>query len=86
MKRWLRRLGYLVLLIGWLLVMAFPTFAFFLATQGEVQLGSDPRSHVRIFMVQEESSGGVGLEWVRSARQTEGCTRTSLHYFFLGRQ
>lgn len=82
MRRWLRRLGYLLLLIIWLLVMAFPTFAFFLATQDEMQLGSDPRSHVRFFMVQEESSSGVGVEWVRSARQAENCTRTSLRYYF----
>jgi hypothetical protein len=61
--------------------MVFPTFAFFLATKGELQLGSDPQSHVRFFMIQEEESGGVGLEWARNARQTENCTQTTIRYF-----
>ena len=81
MKRWLKRGGYAVLLLIWLIVMAFPTFAFFLATNGEVQIGSEPRSHVRFFLVQEEASGGVGLEWVRGARQVDDCTRTTIRYF-----
>ena len=74
-------MGYLLLLLLWLMVMAFPTFAFFLSTNGEIQLGEDPQSHVRFFMVQEESSSGVGVEWVRGARESENCTRTSLVYF-----
>lgn len=81
MRRWLKRGGYAVLLLIWLIVMAFPTFAFFLATNGEVQLGSEPRSHVRFFLVQEETSGGVGLEWVRGAWQVDDCTRTTIRYF-----
>ena len=81
MNRRLKRLGYVILLIVWLIIMVFPTFAFFLATQGELQFGSNPRSHVRVFMVQEESSSGIGVEWVRSARRTENCTQTTLRYF-----
>lgn len=81
MNRWLKRLSYGVLIILWLVIMAFPTFAFFLATKGEVQFGNEPRNHVRFFMVQEEASGGVGVEWVRSARQVENCTQTTLRYF-----
>ncbi|MCP4421943.1 MAG: hypothetical protein GY805_35465 [Chloroflexi bacterium] len=80
MKRWLRRLGYFFVLLFWLSVMVFPTFSFFLATQGELQIGSNPRSHVRFFMVQEEESGGVGIEWIRKARRTENCTQTSIDY------
>ena len=87
MNRWLKRIGYLLFLLLWLAVMAFPTFAFFLATKGEVQLGDDPRSHVRFFMVQEETSSGVGVEWVRDAARVENCTRTTLRYFLWeGRQ
>ena len=80
MKRWLKWLGYLIALIFWLSIMAFPTFAFFLATQGELQLGSNPRSHVRFFMVQAEDSDGIGIEWVRKTGQTEDCTQTSINY------
>jgi hypothetical protein len=81
MNRWLKRIGYFLFLLLWLMVMAFPTFAFFLATNGEVQLGSEPRSHLRFFMVQEEASSGVGIEWVRGARQVDDCTRTTIRYF-----
>lgn len=81
MKSWIRRIGYIVLVIFWLGVMVFPTFAFFLATQNELQLGSNPRSHIRFFMIQEESSGGLGIEWVRKGSQTDNCTQTTINYF-----
>ncbi len=77
----MRRIGYTLLFIFWLSVMVFPTFAFLLATQDELQLGSSPRSHIRFFMVREDESGGVGVEWARKARQTENCTQTSINYF-----
>ncbi len=81
MKLWIRRIGYSLLIIFWLSVMVFPTFAFFLATKGELQIGSTPQSHVRFFMVQEEGAGGVGLEWARKARRTKNCTQTTIYYF-----
>lgn len=81
MNPWLKRLGYVLVVIVWLVVMVFPTFAFFLATQGEVQLGSEARNHVRFFMIQEETSGGVGVEWVRDAGQPGDCSRTTIRYF-----
>ena len=81
MRSWLKRAGYLVLLLLWLMVMAFPTFAFLLSTNGEIQFGEDPKRHVRFFMVQEEASSGVGVEWVRGASQVDNCTQTSLLYF-----
>ena len=81
MRRWLKRTGYAVFLLIWLIIMAFPTFAFFLATNGQVQLGSEPQRHIRFFLVQEETSGGVGLEWVRGTRQADDCTRTTIRYF-----
>lgn len=81
MRRWSKRIGYPILLLFWLMIMAFPTFAFFLATNGEVQFGDEAGSHLRFFLVQEEDSGGVGIEWVREALQVEGCNRTTLRYF-----
>ncbi|GJM39950.1 MAG: hypothetical protein DHS20C20_02320 [Ardenticatenaceae bacterium] len=79
MNPWVKRVGYGILVIFWLMIMAFPTFAFFLATRGELQMGEDPRSHVRFFMVQEESSG-IGVEWVRDAQGVENCSQTSISY------
>ncbi|WP_420642478.1 hypothetical protein [Candidatus Leptofilum sp.] len=81
MNRWFKRLGYAILIVFWLFIMAFPTFAFFLATRGELQFRDDPRSHMRFFMVQEEASSGIGIEWVRDARGAENCSQTSIRYF-----
>lgn len=81
MNRWLKRIGTFVLLLIWLMIMAFPTFAFFLATKGEIQLGNEARNHIRFFMVQEETSNGIGLEWVREAQQVDHCTQTAIRYF-----
>ena len=81
MNRWLKRVGTFVFLILWLVIMVFPTFAFFLATNGEVQLGSEARSHVRFFLVQEKTSSGVGVEWIRNAQQVDNCAKTTIHYF-----
>ena len=80
MKRWLRRLIYLLIIFAWLLVMSFPTISFILATRGELRLGDSDRRHVRFFLVQEEAAAGVGVEWARPVRQQPGCIRTTVTY------
>jgi hypothetical protein len=77
-RRWLRRLVYLLVLIVWIPVMAFPFVAFTLATKGELQLGGE--SHLRFFMVQETGANGVGIEWQRELFQPDSCRRTSIAY------
>lgn len=82
-KTWLRRFGYVLFFVIWLLVMAFPAFAFFLATQGELNIGQNPQNHVRFFMVQEEETGGIGVEWTRPFHGNEAnqnCAKTSIRY------
>ncbi len=81
MNRWLRRFLIFLGLIAWLVVMAFPFTAFILATQGQMQIGSDPASHVRLFLIQEEDSQGVGLEWIRPSRQRSNCSQGTISYF-----
>jgi hypothetical protein len=81
MKRWLRRLLYLLFFIIWLLVMSFPFVAFLLATQGELQLGSSARNHLRLFLIQEEEADGLGLEWTRPSPQAPSCSRTTVSFF-----
>lgn len=78
MKRWLRRLLYLVVFMLWLLLMVFPFVAFTLATKGELRLGGE--SHLRIFLVQEAEANGVGFEWRRELFQPDDCLRTSVGY------
>lgn len=80
MKRWLRRLGYLIIVIIWLLVMAFPVLAFTLAGCGELRWGDAAGSHVRLFLLQEPDAEGVGVEWTRPYRPQPACTRTSVTY------
>ena len=65
MKRWLKRFFGAVLLIVWLLIMLFPCMAFSLAMRTEIQIGRNPDSHVRIFLVSEELEEGIGVEWKR---------------------
>jgi hypothetical protein len=77
-KRWLRRLLYLILFIIWLLFMAFPFVAFRLATNGQVQIGDE--SHLRLFLVQETDANGLGVEWRRQLFQPDNCLRTSVGF------
>ena len=81
MKRWLRRLSYLIIVIVWLLVMAFPIFAFTLAGRGEMTFGDTAGSHVRLFLLREADVEGVGVEWTRPLRSQPTCTHTSVTYF-----
>lgn len=80
-KKWLRRLGYALILVIWLAVMLFPTFAFVLANRGQIQIGSSSQNHVRFFMVQEEMADGVGVEWARPILTNNNCSRTNIVYF-----
>lgn len=80
MKRWLWRLGYLLALIIWLMVMAFPIFAFTLAGRGEMMFGEPTGSHVRLFLLREPDAEGVGVEWTRPYSSQPTCTHTSVTY------
>ena len=83
MKRWLRRIAYLLVVLLWLLLISFPIVAFFLATQGQIQIGEPNRNGLRLFMVQERSSQGIGLQWSRAMAGPDqaGCSQTSLRYY-----
>lgn len=81
MKRWLRRLFYVVLLTVWLIVMGFPTLAFFLATQGDIRLGSEDGSYLRLFLIREEENQGVSLEWSQRPGRAPSCRQGNVYYF-----
>jgi hypothetical protein len=72
---------YLPFLIVWLIAMLFPVVAFFLATQGEIRLGSEEGSHLRLNLIQEEENQGVGLDWTRQVGQDGECTQSKVYYF-----
>lgn len=79
MRSWYRRGGYLLVVVVWLAVMACPVVSFLLAVRGQIQIGDDPASQLRVFLVQEDDAAGVGIQWTR---RTGGdhCSRTSLRY------
>ena len=81
MSHWLKRLLIAVLLVVWLLIMLFPCMAFSLAMRTELQLGSNPNNHVRLFLVSEELGEGIGVEWKRPFSSTNAqCTQTAVNY------
>jgi hypothetical protein len=81
MNPWLRRLVYLAAILIWLLIMSFPTFAFLLATRGQIQIGNNDGRYVRVFLLQEPEAEGIGVEQQRLLREPVGCRRTSVRYF-----
>lgn len=84
MRRWWKRAGYVVVILLWLLLVSFPVVAFFLATQGEIQIG-DSSSGLRLFLLQEDDNQGLGFQWTRlydgSNLESAVCSQTSLRYF-----
>lgn len=80
MKLWLRRFAYVLAVLLWLIVMSFPVVAFVLATQQELQIGSDAGTHLRLFLVQEAETEGVGIQWTRPGGQTDNCFQSRLTY------
>lgn len=81
MRKWLRRTIIVILLGLWLIFISLPLFAFMLAARNQLQVGDDPRSHIRIFLVQEQNAEGIGVEWTRPYRPNPACSQTSVNYF-----
>lgn len=71
----------MVLILIWLLLMSLPFFAFSLAANKQLTVGSDPRSQVRVFLLQERDAEGIGVEWTRPLPGPTPCVRTSVRYF-----
>jgi hypothetical protein len=87
MRPWLKRAGYLLILLLWLVIIGFPIAAFLLATQDQIQIGSHDNG-IRLFLLQETNNQGLGLQWTRpyddsasAAQSQNSCTQTTLRYF-----
>lgn len=77
----LRRFAYALILIFWLALMLLPTLAIILAVRGELMIGDDQESNVRLFMVTEDEAKGIGFQRVRKANaESEDCYQTSIRY------
>jgi hypothetical protein len=80
MRRVVRQILHGSLLLLWIVAMLFPVLAVVLAVREQVLLGDDTGSHVRIFLVQERDSRGVGLDWRRPARERPDCLESQVVY------
>ncbi len=80
MKKWLRRLAYFSIVIVWLALMSFPLFAFFLATSGEIMIGSLQESHLRLFLFNSDEHQGLGLERSRRVSGQGDCYLVDVKY------
>ncbi|UCG24949.1 MAG: hypothetical protein JSW55_02850 [Chloroflexota bacterium] len=77
----LRRTGYVLIVIVWLVLMALPILAFILAARGELMIGDDQSSNIRLFMVNEDEVKGIGFQRAKKAHsRNDGCYRTSVRY------
>jgi hypothetical protein len=81
MQEWGRRLGCPLLFLLWLIVMSLPLLSIVLAMRGQIQLGGEERTQIRIFLLQQRDVEGVGVEWSRPLRRQPGCRQTTVTYF-----
>jgi hypothetical protein len=81
MKTWLRRLLYLLIVLVWLMIMAFPIVAFRLATNGEIAWGQETGRQGRLFLLQDAEAEGVGLQSSRPQSGASACVITTVRYF-----
>ena len=80
MNRWPRYFGYLIFLLVWLFLIGLPAFAFILAAQGQIELGSTEGQYLRIFLLREEDAEGLGIVWARPLSSQPLCLQTSVRY------
>lgn len=76
----LRRITYLAVTLGLLLVMTMPIFAFVLAARGELTVGNENGSNVRLFMVNSDDAEGIGIQRVRKTSAEGRCFQGSVRY------
>lgn len=81
MKTWSRLIGCFLLILIWLFLISLPIFAFMIAARQQIQLGSDERNHLRIFLLQEKDVEGIGVELARPFSTYPPCSQTSVRFF-----
>lgn len=87
MTHWLRRILILLFVLVWLVLLLTPALAFYLAGNGQIQIGQADGRHWRLFLIQESHVEGVGLERSRSvgppidATGQVSCLKTTIDYW-----
>jgi len=76
----LRRVVYVIAAIVWLVLMTLPILAFILAARGEIMLGDDSGSNVRLFLVNEDELHGIGFQRANEINSGQECYHISVDY------
>ncbi len=80
MRRLLRRVGCLLGMVAWLLLLLVPCLMIGLMIRGEIVWERGPRDSDRLYLIQAAPEAGVGLSSVRPAAAAAAdavCARTT---------
>lgn len=58
-----------------------PLVAFRLATNGEIRVGQEGGRQVRLFLLQEKETEGIGVQASRPQTDDPSCMMTTVRYF-----
>lgn len=75
-----RKLGYALFALVFLIIMSLPIFAFVLAARGELMVGSDQGSNIRFFLVNSAEAEGIGIQRLRNSSAADDCMQGSVRY------
>jgi hypothetical protein len=81
MARWSRRLTYFLLLVIWLILISLPFFAFTLSARKQFEFGSRQETYLRIFVIQEKDTEGLGIEYSRPSAANSACHQGGVRYY-----
>jgi hypothetical protein len=84
-RRWLRRAGYTLGCLVWLVVMFLPCLGFMLAVRGEFTWQRGEFAQDRLWLIQEIDERGLGYSAARVTRNEEAvdgpiCVRTRVRF------
>lgn len=80
--QWVKRVLYGLFFVGWLVLMACPTFfCALMFNSGQLTWGSNPQNQVHFFLLQEYRQEGLGVQWTRPDGDNPACLHTSVRYW-----
>jgi hypothetical protein len=76
----LRRVAYLLIALAVIVILVLPIIAFVLAARGELMLGNEEGSYLRLFLVNSDEAEGIGIQRARQLRAPGDCVEGSVRY------
>ncbi len=80
MNKTAKKLGIIALVIIWFILLMLPTIAVILASREQMQIGIEDTS-LRLFLLQQADTEGLGIEFTRPSRVNSNCQQASVSYF-----